>query len=410
MRTRDMYDAIIVGARCAGSPLATLLARKGHRVLLVDKARFPSDKPLSTHSLLRPGCAVLERLGLLDSVRASNCRPINGLVLDHGATRIAAPWPRCSELNVMYCPRRVVLDNILVQGAVDRGVDFRPGVVVEEFLSDGVQITGIRCRSREGGAVWDEHAQIVIGADGLHSKLADTVTAPKFHEVPTQTGVYFSYWSNIPLETGSIIHFRHNRLLPAVATNDGLTVIMDYFPIAEYERFRGSIEDSFMSDWRRHVPGFFDLMMQGKREERWVGTNYQPNYWRKSYGPGWVLIGDSALHHDSIHPSGITYALVDAEFVAAAIDDGLTGRVPMLDALAAYERARQARWLPHYRFITELSGLKHKPLPPAVTMAGPRPGTNPAHSFLAFFEGHDEGIRWFASKTATPNPAQAGLS
>ncbi len=74
MRTRDVYDAIIVGARCAGSPLATLLARKGHRILLVDKARFPSDKPLSTHSLLRPGCAVLERLGLLDSVKASNCR------------------------------------------------------------------------------------------------------------------------------------------------------------------------------------------------------------------------------------------------------------------------------------------------------------------------------------------------
>ena len=69
------YDAIVVGARCAGSPTAMLLARKGYRVLLLDRARFPSDI-LSTHYIHQPGCARLKRWGLLDRVIASNCPPV----------------------------------------------------------------------------------------------------------------------------------------------------------------------------------------------------------------------------------------------------------------------------------------------------------------------------------------------
>ncbi|HXF60055.1 MAG TPA: FAD-dependent monooxygenase, partial [Caldilineaceae bacterium] len=64
-----MYDAIVVGARCAGSPTAMLLARKGYRVLLLDKAGFPSDT-LSTHYIHQPGVACLKRWGLLDKVIA----------------------------------------------------------------------------------------------------------------------------------------------------------------------------------------------------------------------------------------------------------------------------------------------------------------------------------------------------
>ena len=63
-----MYDAIVVGARVAGSPTALLLARKGYRVLAVDRATFPSDT-LSTHILHAPGVAALKRWGLLDRAR-----------------------------------------------------------------------------------------------------------------------------------------------------------------------------------------------------------------------------------------------------------------------------------------------------------------------------------------------------
>jgi flavin-dependent dehydrogenase len=59
------YDAIVVGARCAGSPLGMLLARRGYRVLIVDSATFPSDT-LSTHMLQPLAVASLARWGLLE--------------------------------------------------------------------------------------------------------------------------------------------------------------------------------------------------------------------------------------------------------------------------------------------------------------------------------------------------------
>ena len=79
-----MYDAILVGARCAGAPTAMLLARKGYRVLLVDRASFPSDVLMSTHLVWQPGVERLQRWGLLGSVAASNCPPLSTVSLDLG--------------------------------------------------------------------------------------------------------------------------------------------------------------------------------------------------------------------------------------------------------------------------------------------------------------------------------------
>ena len=74
-RMANRYDAIVVGARCAGSPTAMLLARKGYRVLVVDRASFPSDT-LSTHCRSTPRASPrCSRWGLLDQVIASGCPP-----------------------------------------------------------------------------------------------------------------------------------------------------------------------------------------------------------------------------------------------------------------------------------------------------------------------------------------------
>src|SRR3954471_8235118 len=81
--TSTNYDAIIVGARCAGSPTAMLLARKGYKVLMVDRASFPSDT-MSGHYIHQPGVACLQRWGLRDAVAASNRPPITGIRFDVG--------------------------------------------------------------------------------------------------------------------------------------------------------------------------------------------------------------------------------------------------------------------------------------------------------------------------------------
>src|SRR5262245_53426425 len=115
------YDAIIVGARCAGSPTAMLLARRGYRVLAVDRATFPSDT-LSTHLVQPLGVEALSRWGLLDRLTATGCPPIATYAFDFGAFTIAgAPGTKCAP--VAYCPRRTVLDKLLVDAAAEDGAE-----------------------------------------------------------------------------------------------------------------------------------------------------------------------------------------------------------------------------------------------------------------------------------------------
>ena len=115
-----MYDAIIIGARCAGSPTAMLLARKGYRVLLVDRATFPSDT-ISTQIIWPTGVAKLQTWGLLDRLIASNCPQVTKFTMDLGDFPLSGWGPPVEGIVDSYGPRRFVLDKILVNAAVDAG-------------------------------------------------------------------------------------------------------------------------------------------------------------------------------------------------------------------------------------------------------------------------------------------------
>src|SRR5207247_7963387 len=104
-----MYDVIVVGARAAGSPTAMLLARRGYRVLLVDKARFPKDT-VSTLYIHQPGVARLERWGLLDRLRATGCPPVHRITWNLPGVRLSGSAPPEDGLAEVYCPRRPMLD------------------------------------------------------------------------------------------------------------------------------------------------------------------------------------------------------------------------------------------------------------------------------------------------------------
>jgi flavin-dependent dehydrogenase len=117
-----MFDAIVVGARCAGAPTAMLLARKGYRVLLVDKSTFPSDQVLSTHLVWQPGIACLDRWGLLPEIVASGCPALSEARFDVGPVVLGGAFPPADgDVAEAYAPRRTVLDQILVKSAVAAG-------------------------------------------------------------------------------------------------------------------------------------------------------------------------------------------------------------------------------------------------------------------------------------------------
>src|SRR5437870_4998705 len=159
-----MYDAIVIGARCAGSPTAMLLARKGYRVLLLDRASFPSDT-FRNHFIQWPGMVQLHRWGLLHTVSASNCPPIRAYITDLGDGRLAEPVEPRDGVDANYAPRRIVLDKILVDAAVDAGAELRERFSVRELIWERDRVVGIR--GGANGALASEHARIVIGADGV---------------------------------------------------------------------------------------------------------------------------------------------------------------------------------------------------------------------------------------------------
>src|SRR5688500_2774522 len=177
----DRYDAIVVGARCAGSPTAMLLARQGYKVLLVDKATFPSDT-ISTHLIHPPGVAALRRWGLLDRVVATGCPSIGTYAFDFGPFTISGS-PGTPEEPVSYGPRRTVLDKLLVDAASEAGAEVREEFTVEDVITEDGQVTGIRGRGK-GIQSLTERAKVVIGADGRHSLVAKAVHPEQYQEKP----------------------------------------------------------------------------------------------------------------------------------------------------------------------------------------------------------------------------------
>ena len=352
-----MYDAIVVGARCAGSPTAMLLARKGYRILLLDRAGFPSDT-LSTHYIHQPGVAKLHRWGLLDRVVASGCPPIERQVFDVGPFALTGSPPPTDGISAGYAPRRTVLDKILLDAAADAGAEVRERFSVEEVVMDGDRVTGIRGRSR-GGPLVHEEARIVVGADGARSLVARTVGAPTYEEQPASSFAYYTYWSGVPVETAEL-YPRPERMVIAAPTNDGLTLTIVYWPEAAFDEVRADVEARFMQALDE-VPGLAERVRAGTRVDRFRGSADLRGYFRRPYGPGWALVGDAGYHKNPITAEGITDAFRDADLLADAIDDTFAGRLLAEDAFAGYERKRNEAAMPLYQMTCDLAKLMPPP-------------------------------------------------
>ena len=379
-----MYDAIIVGARCAGSPTAMLLARKGYRILVVDKASFPSDT-VSTHVLWPHGAEIMKRWGLLEALAATNCPPIAlNMIFDVGPFALKGAVTAANDGRGGFCPRRTVLDQLLVDAAMAAGAELREEFVVEDLVWSDDRVAGIKGRSRTGGRV-EERASIVIGADGAHSVVARAAAAPEYDAIPPLGTYYYSYFSGFEAEDIEQ-YVRDHQAAACFPTNDGLTLIVVVWPSSRFKEVRADIDGS-VRKVHESTPTVADRMRRATREEKWYGTAGVANYFRKPYGPGWALVGDAGHEKDPLTAQGISDAFIDAENLSEALDAGFSGRQPLNEALAAYHAKRDARVMPMYHFTCELARLEPPPPPMRTLFAALHGNREATDGFYAAITG-----------------------
>jgi len=385
---RDGYDVIVVGARCAGAPTAMLLSRSGYRVLLVDRATFPSDT-VSTHLIHAPGVAALRRWGLLDRLVATGCPPIDTYSFDFGPFTITGTPRPVEGFSTAYAPRRTVLDAMLVDAAAGAGTEVREGFTVEDILVEDGVVTGVRGRTARGTSV-QERARVVVGADGRNSRVAKAVRAHRYNDKPMlQWGVY-TYWSDLPIE-GMETVIRPDRGWGAFPTNDGLTLVVVGWPYAEAAAYKADVETNYLRTLEL-APEFAERVREATRATRFFGGSVE-NYFRTPYGPGWALVGDAGYDRDPITAQGISDAFRDAELCSTAIHDALRGATSYEAAMSAYHRSRDAHVLPMYELTTQLATLE--PPPP------------PMQQLLGSLYGDQEGMDAFVSVVAgTMSPVE----
>jgi 2-polyprenyl-6-methoxyphenol hydroxylase-like FAD-dependent oxidoreductase len=310
----DSYDVIVVGARCAGAPLATMLARSGFSVCLVDKDGFPSDTP-STHGIQPTGVKVLERLGVLPRLLEVAPPMVGGRFvfdddsadLDDVVALTGAP---------LLSVRRTVLDEILVNFAVEAGVEVRTGSAVTGLLADRGRVTGVE--SREGKL----RARLVVGADGTHSAIAKLVGAREYFPAPSGRLFMWAYYAADPTAGRAWIGKIGDYAYLVTPCDGGLTLVGACPSIGRRDEARAAREAVFQEGLRAWPE--LHAGIEGAEREGPIHTmaNMQ-GFFRESAGPGWALVGDAGHFKDPTPGQGIADALRQAEKLTSAIAEAL---------------------------------------------------------------------------------------
>ena len=330
---KTRYDAVIVGARCAGAATALLLAKQGLRVLVFDRDHRGADT-LSTLALMRAGVLQLHRWGLLDEVRKSGAQAIRSTSFVYGNEPITVPIKPRDGVDALYAPRRTVLDALLADAAQAAGANVVYGPRLADLVRDPHgRVIGVVVEGRDG-ALHHLESSMVIGADGMRSTMARMVDAVPYRQGRNVCGVVYTFWHGLE-NRGNRWHYRPKMSAGAIPTNSGDSLVFVATPPDRFHaEIQGDMEAGYLRVLAECAPDLAEEVSASTRSERFRGFPGLPGYMRQSHGPGWALVGDAGYFKDPITAHGITDALRDAELVARAVAQGSDR------ALAGYQATR----------------------------------------------------------------------
>jgi flavin-dependent dehydrogenase len=357
----ERFDVIVVGARCAGSPLATLLARQGLRVAVLERASFPRDT-LSTHIFQAPALAFLDRLGVIDQVRLTGA-PFLALVnVRQEHLEFTVEWPQApGDVGGIASVRRFVLDPILADAATEAGAEVRMDTKVTGLVTDRGRVSGVRVASN--GVESAIEARLVVGADGRNSTVASLAGSRKYNPTPNERFGYWAFFEGAELgaEPQFVFHRWSDRLVFATPCDSGLYQVIVLADLQELPRFREDLEGSYM-EYACSCRPVAEALSGARRVGKFFGMLRFEGFFREASGPGWVLVGDAGHFKDPAPGQGIQDAFRQVEALAPRIVEGLRGSDQDLDReLSAWARWRDHDAAEHYWFATDLG--KAGPVP-----------------------------------------------
>jgi 2-polyprenyl-6-methoxyphenol hydroxylase-like FAD-dependent oxidoreductase len=329
MTARTSYDALVVGARCAGAATAMLLARWGLRVLMIDRGDYGTDT-ISTHALMRAGVLQLHRWGLLPRIQQVGTPPINRAAFQYGDEVVEIAIAQNHGVGALYAPRRTLLDRVLVDAAWEAGAEIRFAHALVGLKRDrGDRVCGALLRDGAGEPV-ELEADLVIGADGLGSTVARLAAAPIVCEGTSASSIIYGYFAGLGVR-GYRWSYRPGASAGVIPTNDGFTCIFAGMPSP---RFRAGLRgpDGFRRVLAEAAPEFARNLEIAQPEGPLSTFAGRKGFLRQAWGPGWALVGDAGYFKDPLAAHGISDALRDAELLARAV---VEGSAPALDRYAA---------------------------------------------------------------------------
>ncbi|HSZ69650.1 MAG TPA: FAD-dependent monooxygenase [Solirubrobacteraceae bacterium] len=352
--TEDRYDVIVAGARCAGAPLAALLARAGARVAVVERATFPSDT-LSSHLFEVDALAFLDRLGVSAALDATGAPLVQRTDTRVEDLRIEIDLPqRPGDVGGMRSVRRMLLDPLLVAAAEEAGAEVRIAAEVTSLVEDRGRIVGVGVKAR--GDERELRARLVVGADGRHSTVAKLCGARRYNVTPNQRLLYWAFFEGADMgaEPTFLTHRWDERFILGIPCDSGLYQVLIWPEMHELEDFRADPAAAFMAHACTCAP-IAQALADARQVGKVLGAVRWEGFFRDASGPGWVLSGDAG-HFKSPSPGrGIGDAFLQADSLTRAIVGALGGGDSELDAaMARWGRERDRAFAEHYWLAYDL--------------------------------------------------------
>ncbi|MEJ0018846.1 MAG: NAD(P)/FAD-dependent oxidoreductase [Acetobacteraceae bacterium] len=348
---KTSYDAVIIGARCAGAATAMLMARAGMRVLAIDRGGYGTDT-VSTHALMRAGVVQLHRWGVLPRLLEEGTPPLRTTTFHYGDEAVSVAIRPANGVEALYAPRRTVLDRILVDAARCAGATVRYGCSLAGLTRGaGGRVRGVTMLDAAGDIVSFD-TDLVVGADGVFSSVARLAGAPATHEGRHATAVIYGHFPAIDLD-GSHWWYRRGLSAGAMPTNHGRHCVFAAMPPARLRNGAQRVDpaETFQDVLHAMDPALAAQVAASVPDEPVRVFAGRRGYLRQAFGPGWALVGDAGYFKDPLTAHGITDALRDAELLAAAAVTGTQA------GFASYAATRDALSLPLFQVTDAIAAL-----------------------------------------------------